>query len=123
MKVGSEQISYKLLNAFWMSDKSVQLVLPDGSTTVLRCCGLSPLIVSRRLVQTVRTTEVVHINGHEEVTLNIDNSSARGNWRYQITPIPLPRRYSVVSGRPSRSSDMRVARSESSGLDTLIQVR
>jgi len=42
-----------------MADYSILLTLPDGSTTVLRCTGSSPSPESRRLVQTIRTTEAV----------------------------------------------------------------
>jgi len=42
-----------------MTDYSVPLTLPDGSSTVLHCYGSFPSMESRRLVRTLRTTDVV----------------------------------------------------------------
>jgi len=106
-----------------MSDDSVQLTLPDGSTTVLASCGVSSLDTCRRLVRTVRTSEVARVNGQAEVVFDLVTGPAHGNWRCQIAPVPLPRRYSVVPRRSARSSDLQVARSENKEGDEVVHIR
>jgi len=105
-----------------MSDDSDQLTLPDGSTTVLATCGVSSLDTCRRLVQTVRTSEVARDNGQAEVVFDLVTGPAHRNWRCQIASVLLPRRYSVIPRRSARSSDLQVARSENKG-DEVVHIR
>jgi len=79
-----------------MTDYSVQLTLPDGSSTVLHCYGSSPSMESRRLVRTLRTTDVVQVGARQEVVLATSISAGRGHWTYQIALLP--------DQRPSASS-------------------
>jgi len=97
-----------------MTDYSVQLTLPDGSSTVPHCCGSSPSTESRRLVRTIRTADVVQVGARQEVVLVSSTSAGRGHWTYQIAPFP-DQRPSDRSPR-ARSMPTLIARSECDGL-------
>jgi len=97
-----------------ITDYSVHLTLPDGSSTVLHCCGSSPSTESRRLVRTIRTTDVFQVGARQEVVLVSSISAGRGHWTYQIAPFPDQR----PSDRLPRARSMPtlIARSDCDGL-------
>jgi len=97
-----------------MADYSILLTLPDGSTTVLRCTESSPSTESRRLVQTIRTTEAVQVKPQEEVVLCASFGSGRGSrWTYRVSPTPVhdPNQISRNHGRAG-IREVLVARAE-----------
>jgi len=106
-----------------MTDYSVQLTLLDGSTTVLHCCVSSPSTESRRLVRTIRTTEVVQVGPRQEVVLAASICPGRGAWTYHIAPLSDERpsaRYTRFRSRSTiirvRSKSTMIARASTDGL-------
>jgi len=71
---------------------------------------------SRRLLQTIRTTEAVQVKPQEEVILSASFGSGRGSWwMYRVTPIPVhdpnpcsrrPRRAGITEARVARTEAM-----------------
>jgi len=105
-----------------MTDYSIQLSLSDGMTVVLRCSGSSPSTESRRLVRTVRTTEVIRLEGREETILAASICPGRGSrWRHQIGPLAVLGQAGRVQ-RAFSGEQLQIVSSETFGLANEILV-